>query len=144
MPFRLAKKSLVAATALTSALVMFTPGAANAATLYGSYYNGATGKFEGSFSLLDCTSPCGPNAYDGDLTVNNVKNGYHVRVRYYAQVSGTWYRYLDKLLPDGYSGKWTTGLPPAGAKVRLELCTLDSSYVVRGSCTNRYGINSVY
>ena len=99
-----------------------------------------TGKLEGSYTYLDCRG-C-PD--DGTIRVSNVKNGYHVRVRFYAYANGTWNRYLDRYIADGYQAKWRPGYPPAGARVRLQICTTNSSYQVVGYCTDVYTYNNSY
>jgi hypothetical protein len=129
----------VAVMFIGAALVVGAASPASASTIYGPYFNGATGKYEGSFSWIDCSCPD-----DGALTLSNVVNGYSVRARVYATVNGTYYKYLDKNLPDGYSAKWATGYPLKGATVRVQLCFLDANYVQRGSCENHYTINSTY
>lgn len=121
------------------ALIFAFPTAANAATVYGPYYNGL-GKYEGTYSYIDC-SGC-PD--DGAIVVSNVRNGYMVRVKFHAYVNGTWYRYMDRWLPDASTGKFFTGYPPAGAKVRVSLCTYNSRGEFRGPCHLRYAINSTY
>ncbi|GAB3533291.1 hypothetical protein GCM10027403_06980 [Arthrobacter tecti] len=124
------------AASLAAGMILIPASPASAATLSGSYFNAVTGKYEGGYSYIDCRG-C-PD--DGAVIVSNVSNGYPVRVRLYADG----HTYLSTYLSDGYSGKWHAGYPPAGAKVRLELCTVNSSYQVVGYCTNRWTTNSTY
>lgn len=131
------RKLLAIMTALLAAGTILVPASpASAATIDGSYFNAVTGNYEGGYSYIDCLG-CGN---DGAVTASNVRNGYHVRVRLYANG----YTYLSTNLPDGYHGKWHAGYPPAGASIRLELCTLNSSYQVVGYCTNHWTTNRTY
>ncbi|GAA1774788.1 hypothetical protein GCM10009712_23390 [Pseudarthrobacter sulfonivorans] len=131
------RKLLAIVAGLLAAGMILAPAApASAATIYDSYFNGVTRTYEGTYSYIDCLG-C---ADDGAVTVSNVSNGYNVRVRLYANG----YTYLSTNLPDGYYGKWHAGYPPAGASVRLELCTLNSLYQVVGSCTNHWTTNKTY
>jgi hypothetical protein len=131
------RKILAVMAALLAAGMIVVPASpATAATQYGSYFNGVTGNYEGSYTYVDCQG-C---ADDGAVTVSNVANGYHVRVRLYANG----YTYLSQYLPDNSYGKWKAGYPPAGAQIRLELCTTNANYQVVGYCTNVWTTNNTY
>ncbi len=133
----LMRKTLaVLAATVTAGAVLLPASPANAATVDGLFFNGVTGNYEGTYTYIDCLG-CSD---DGAVTVSNASNGYHVRVRLYANG----YTYLSVNLPDGYYGKWHAGYPPAGASIRLEFCTLNSSYQVVGYCTDRWTTNKTY
>lgn len=132
----LRKLLAIMGASLAAGMILVPASPASAATITDSYFNGVTGKYEGGYSYIDCRG-CGQ---DSVVAVSNVSNGYHVRVRLYANG----YTYLSTYLPDGYNGKWHAGYPPAGASIRLELCTLNSSYQVVGYCTNHWTTNTTY
>lgn len=117
-------------------LVAFGAPSASAATFYGTYSNPAGGT-GGNYTFVDC----GNCPDDQAVTVASYNDGYHVRVRMQAEVSGTYYTYLDKILQNNYSGKWKiTGLPKG--KVRLMLCFYDSGWNYIGGCNYHYGNHS--
>lgn len=126
-------------SSLVACLLVPLAAPASAATVYGTYYNGV-GKYEGTYSYVDC----GGCNDDGAVKVSNVRNGYMVRVRFYAYVNGSWSRYMDRWLSDDSTGKFFTGYPPKGSKVRINLCTYNSRGEYRGPCTNRYTYNTTY
>jgi hypothetical protein len=123
--------------------ILVTLGAApaSATTFYDSYFNPFNGgKYEGNYSWIDC----GTCSDDHVVTVSNVRNGYHVRVRMQADVyrNGVYYTYLDKILNDGYSAKWwVTDTMPNGP-IRLSLCFYNSSWTYIGGCQYHYGWHS--
>ncbi|MFE7272069.1 hypothetical protein [Streptomyces sp. NPDC057623] len=120
--------------AAVAALVMLGAAPASANSFDGSYYNSLNGgKYEGYYSWSD-----GNNA----VTVSNIGNGYHVRVRVQAYVSGAYYSYLDKYSNDNTTLKSSVPDAMPKVKMRISLCYYSSDWNYLGGCNYHYGYNT--
>jgi hypothetical protein len=122
----------VFATVAALLLLGATPAYAN--SFNGPYYNPfKSGKYEGHYSWSD-----GNNT----VTVSNLRNGHHVRVRVQAYVNGGYYSYLDKYNNDNTTLKSYVPSAMPKVKIRISLCFYNSSWDYLGGCQYTYGYNT--
>ncbi len=132
-------KRLGTTLAAVGILVTLSAAPASASSMYGNYYNPfKSGSYEGNYGWIDC----GTCPDDHAVTVSNVRNGYHVWARLQAEVGGVFYTYLDKLVQDGYSGKWKVPSTMPKVRIRFVLCYYNSNYDYVGGCQYIYGYHS--
>lgn len=137
-------RAVVTAVAASLILLISFGSPASASDQYGLIF-GPDGKSQGYYSWVDCKDgtlyQCG-NAYDGRMTVDDYGfDGRPIRVRMWAEVNSTWYRYADKWVPNDYVSTFPTGQPPAGAKVRFKICIYKTDYKTVVTCDEWYAIN---
>lgn len=134
-------RRLVVVFAAVALLLTANVAPASASTFYGPYFNPFNGgKYEGNYTWTDC----GGCADDHAVLVSNVSNGYPVRVKLQADVysNGVYYNYLDKVLSDGYTGKWKVPSTMPHVKIRLVICFYNSAWTYLGGCRYIYGYHS--
>jgi hypothetical protein len=120
--------------AAVAAFAMLGTAPASANSFDGPYYNSLKGgDYEGYCSWSD-----GNNT----VTVSNIGNGHHVRVRVQAYVDGAYYSYLDKYNNDGTTLKSYVPDAMPKVKIRISLCYYSSGWNYLGGCNYHYGYNT--